>query len=618
MNYVSQAAPFSSSLTRTSRTIVMTSSIPPSKRLRLDEETFHSKPDPALVRLQRSVFLASLGRPVSPPPRLSLASGNDSSIPTASSTPTYHEPSGVSPAEEGALSSQPPDHCHAEWRSSTKSVLLPKCYASPFQLTHIRDMPADHNRDTVAIKDLLGDVMIKEAWVFNFLFDVDWLLEQFDPDIRHLVSVKLVHGFWKRESENKIYIDEACARFPNVRSVTAYMPDPFGTHHTKMMVVFRYDDLAQVIIHTANMIPKDWNNMTQAVWRTPLLTQLPANTEDRTHYRHSDNLPPIGSGGRFKHDFLRYLKAYEKKTAALVSELSKYDFSAVRGALVGSVPSKINLKATSPEGPLWGWPALRRVLRLVPSDTPSAQPSTNQHNQSSTTRHPHIVCQVSSIATLSKAWIEDTFFSILATTSSSQTFKRAPRFSIVFPTAEEVRRSLDGYASGHSIHIRIQSAAQRKQLDILRPYLCRWGSSSHGGALRQLAAPHIKTYIRFSSLSETSIDWALLTSANLSTQAWGGVPATSNGEVRIQSYELGVLIWPELYADAEGAGKEAKMLPVLGTNDPSESDALETTLVGLRLPYDLPLTPYSQSDMPWCPHETYTEPDRHDRTWPPS
>lgn len=40
---------------------------------------------------------------------------------------------------------------------------------------------------------------------------------------------------------------EACARYANVEPIIAYMPEPFGTHHSKMMVLLRHDDLAQYV-----------------------------------------------------------------------------------------------------------------------------------------------------------------------------------------------------------------------------------------------------------------------------------------------------------------------------------------------------------------------------------
>lgn len=39
-----------------------------------------------------------------------------------------------------------------------------------------------------------------------------------------------------------------------VTLLTILAQEIFGTHHPKMMILFRHDDTAQIIIHTANMI----------------------------------------------------------------------------------------------------------------------------------------------------------------------------------------------------------------------------------------------------------------------------------------------------------------------------------------------------------------------------
>lgn len=140
---------------------------------------------------------------------------------------------------------------------------------SPVQLTHIQDFPANspYNFDTVRLRDLLGDPMIRECWQFNYMFDVDFLMRQFDPDVRDIVQVKIVHGSWQADSGNRMFIDvsachyitpslllthvpclflqEGCARYKNVEPVIAGMPYAFGTHHSKMMALLRHDDLAQ-------------------------------------------------------------------------------------------------------------------------------------------------------------------------------------------------------------------------------------------------------------------------------------------------------------------------------------------------------------------------------------
>lgn len=120
--------------------------------------------------------------------------------------------------------------------------------------------------------------------------------------------------------------------------------------------------VTRVVIHTANMLLGDWANMTQAVWRSPLLPLQKSGASS------SQSNSPVGTGARFKRDLLAYLKAYgSKKTGTLVQKLQNYDFGAIRAALVASVPSKQQVSSLdSDKGTLWGWPALRDLLGRVP------------------------------------------------------------------------------------------------------------------------------------------------------------------------------------------------------------------------------------------------------------
>ncbi|GAB1204786.1 hypothetical protein APSETT445_003449 [Aspergillus pseudonomiae] len=402
--------------------------------------------------------LASLHRsitPPSPPSRRSQRRSQSQSVPVAQ------------PTEE----------------SNPKQRVLP----SPFQLTHIRDLAAssDNNVDTVRLRDVLGDPLIRECWQFNYLHDVDFIMSQFDEDVRRLVKVKVVHGSWKRDAPNRVRIDEACSRYPNVEAIVAYMPEAFE------------EDLA------------------------------------------------LGSGARFKRDLLAYLGEYgPKKTGPLVNQLRKYDFGAIRAALVASVPSKQKINdLDSQKKTLWGWPALKDITSRI---------SPAQNSSKATT--PHIVTQY------------------------------------------------------------------------MRPYLRHWAGdhdaaepspTSKQDAGRRRAAPHIKTYIRFSDAEKMdTIDWAMVTSANLSTQAWGAAVNTA-GEVRICSWEIGVMVWPQLYAKDVGS---ATMVPSFKRDTPeslANKDNAQTTdtVIGLRMPYDLPLTPYTAHDMPWCATAQHSEPDWLGQTW---
>lgn len=389
----------------------------------------------------------------------------------------------------------------------------------------------------------------------------------------------------------------------------------------------------------------------------------------------------MGSGPRFKHDLLRYTGHYGKRLSQLTQELIKYDFRAVRAALVASVPTTVLEQSVHPtKQTSFGWPGLREVFSQIPVRRPASEKAL-------------IVAQVSSIATLTNEWI-DHFLAVLSTNQPEDPAATSPPdCRVMFPTVDEVRRSLDGYQSGSSIHLRVQSARQQKMLTHLRPLLVHWagdqtgeGYPPHapvGEAGRRRAAPHVKSYIRFNSQAMERIDWAMVSSANLSTQAWGGMP--KDGKIKICSYELGVVVWPGLFDE------DAVMVPTFGKDMPtpvgserrpagragdtvapaalhgetqqlasplfsSNTDTVETQsaidaedsparplaskeqqqqqsttpsqsrpdqtgstpgqpIVGLRMPYDVPLVSYRADEQPWIATAAYDEPDWKGKQW---
>src|SRR4051794_3600806 len=110
------------------------------------------------------------------------------------------------------------------------------------------------------------------------------------------------------------------------------------------------------------MISFDWTNMTQALWRSPLLPLFEFGSKGPKQHL-SSNVSEIGTGARFKHDLMAYLRAYgQGKTGKLVKELEKYNFSDIRAALIASTPSKQRPEGSKNSDALWGWLGLRRAL----------------------------------------------------------------------------------------------------------------------------------------------------------------------------------------------------------------------------------------------------------------
>ncbi|KAL9028956.1 MAG: hypothetical protein Q9196_002745 [Gyalolechia fulgens] len=81
---------------------------------------------------------------------------------------------------------------------------------SPTQLSTANGLAAASNVDTASLGDILGDPLIRECWLFNYLFDVDFVIgsrSQLDEDTRAMVQVKIVHGSWRKEDSNRIHIE---------------------------------------------------------------------------------------------------------------------------------------------------------------------------------------------------------------------------------------------------------------------------------------------------------------------------------------------------------------------------------------------------------------------------
>lgn len=370
------------------------------------------------------------------------------------------------------------------------------------------------------------------------------------------------------------------------------------------------------------MIRGDWVNMCQAAWISPWLPLLPPRATFPAH---------TNIGNKFKTDFLAYLSFYENRTASLVAQLKLYSFGAIKAVFIGSVPGRY---PTIPAN--WGWLGLAKQLRRIP-----VTDSTD----------PHINIQISSIASLGQhdTWMTPVLFKALASSApgtgedSPNDDNREPSFNIIFPTVAEIRDSLNGYRSGNSIHAKTITASHQRQQAYMRPHMCHWDTASssmgfgrprNAAALdtagRGTAAPHIKTYMRLAN--EDQIDWAIVTSANLSSQAWGA--ALRQGTVRICSYEAGVLVHPGLW------GKNAVMRPVYkqdtmpdagkelggdnsnggagagsGNTSEKKEEGEGQIVVPLRMPYNLPVKRYGSGDEVWDQNKSYYLPDTNGKRW---
>lgn len=338
------------------------------------------------------------------------------------------------------------------------------------------------------------------------------------------ILFRLISNYPEQFRNNPIYIvygkhfnqiddiKKEAKNYKQIKLCPAIIKDPYGTHHTKMMIL-QYETGLRIVIHTANMVSSDWTSKTQGFWVSPILSKTTEPSSCKTN---------------FKDDLLEYLNEYKSASIKLWHNLlQEYDFSPINVYLIASVPGRhLNNKRSS-----FGHMKLRKILNnheFGPSDECITWP---------------IISQFSSIGFLGKNptnWLESQFLSSLSSIQSLCLDK--PELKCIFPTVENVRLSLDGYSAGRSLPYSNSVASKQPYLE---KYFHQWKATISG---RTEASPHIKTYCRLSP-DGREISWFCLTSANLSKSAWGELQVKGS-KLFIRSYELGVVFLPKLLVNS--------------------------------------------------------------------
>ncbi|XP_061819662.1 tyrosyl-DNA phosphodiesterase 1 [Nerophis lumbriciformis] len=440
-----------------------------------------------------------------------------------------------------------------------------------FYLNKVTGLDRKYNSGALHIRDILSPLFgtLKESAQFNYCFDVGWMVDQYPADFRDR-PVLLVHGD-KREAKARLV--QQAKPFSHVRLCQAKLDIAFGTHHTKMMLLWYHEGL-RVVILTSNLIRADWYQKTQGMWMSPLFPRLPKGSNDTC-----GDSPTF-----FKRDLLDYLASYRApELEDWMQRIREHDLSQARVYLVGSAPGRY----VGADMERWGHLRLRKLL------FEHADPVPGEDRWA-------VVGQFSSIGSMGpdrSKWLGGEFQRTLTTLGKSS-LRPDPPIHLLYPSVEDVRTSLEGYPAGGSLPYSIQTA--QKQL-WLHSYFHRWQADATG---RTHAMPHIKTYMRVSP-DFTQLAWFLVTSANLSKAAWGALEK-NNTQVMVRSYELGVLYVPKAF--------NMKTFPVQKSPFPVSASSS-----GFPVPFDLPPTRYSAQDQPWIWNIPYGQaPDTHGNVWVPS
>ncbi|KAI6704001.1 hypothetical protein NL676_013137 [Syzygium grande] len=455
-------------------------------------------------------------------------------------------------------------------------------------------LPAWANTSCVSIEDVIeGNIVV--AILSNYMVDIDWLIPAC-PILAKVPRVLVIHG------EGDGTLDHMKRKKPaNWVLHKPPLPISYGTHHSKAMLLV-YPTGVRIIVHTANLIFVDWNNKSQGLWVQDFPWKDPSNA---------------GNGCGFEDDLVDYLSAlkwpeFNINVPAVgnftinPSFFRKFDYrdSAVR--LIASVPgyhTGSNLKK-------WGHMKLRSVLQECTFDKDFQKSP--------------LVYQFSSLGSLDEKWMAELASSMSSGFSEDKVPLGLGDPLIIWPTVEDVRCSLEGYAAGNAI----PSPLKNVEKEFLKKYWAKW-KASHTGRCR--AMPHIKTFARYKG---QKLAWLLLTSANLSKAAWGALQK-KNSQLMIRSYELGVLFLPSSIKrrgrkfsctnngvsseDAAASSKNSEVrrakLVTLAWQRSQDKDS-SRDIISLPVPYELPPQSYSQEDVPWSWDRRYTKKDVYGQVWP--
>lgn len=191
-------------------------------------------------------------------------------------------------------------------------------YSGTFQLTDIPSLPVD------------GSFRLDEALLPNadlivltdYNFDLEWLLGE-HPVLLGAKQLLLVHGDGDVAAAANRMVIQNLGLEAQIKMYKPPLPIAYGTHHTKMMMLF-YPTGLRLVIHTANMVSGDWNGKTQGAF----LRDFPTKRD----------------GDRVKPEFETYLCDYLAHLGGplpdLIERLGRYNYTDAGVHLVASVPGR--------------------------------------------------------------------------------------------------------------------------------------------------------------------------------------------------------------------------------------------------------------------------------------
>jgi tyrosyl-DNA phosphodiesterase 1 len=411
-------------------------------------------------------------------------------------------------------------------------------------LTAVTASPNTHNDPSfITFLDLLDPSLgeLESSVQINFTVCIDWLFAQYTVAGVNKLPMVLLYG---QEDEKLASVNQI---LPNIQAFMIKVPAAYGCHHAKVMLLFYKDKSMRVVVSTANLYRDDWHNRVQGLWvseKLPAMDSDPREGESVTNFR-GDLV-----------DFLENYKLPALKT--YIDRVRTADFRSVKVFLVKSIPG-------THIGDEYGHLRLASLLE--------------KHSAPVESRHP-VIMQSSSLGNYGNSVSAYLTGEIVQSFSQPSRGQPKPPIRLIYPSLQNVRNSHDGILGGGCLPY--HQAAQSRQL-WLNQHLYQWKCESR---FCNRAMPHIKSYFRY---SDEGLYWFALTSHNMSKSAWGVKRENKRDRtslLNINSYEAGVVFFPRI---------------ILGQDTfPLNEQQQSSGAAIFKLPFDVPPTPYTPNDTPFC------------------
>ena len=105
-----------------------------------------------------------------------------------------------------------------------------------FYLTRISQLAPIHNRHAIGLADILkGDIQFLVQ--INYMVDVDFIVKSIQTPKRLQVPLLVIHGLRPGQVPQET-LERWASEYPNVTMHRQALPFAYGTHHSKLMILF--------------------------------------------------------------------------------------------------------------------------------------------------------------------------------------------------------------------------------------------------------------------------------------------------------------------------------------------------------------------------------------------